>query len=1035
MIGGFVKMPPLYFRQSPLICLVAILILAGVSRAQENPALTVAEKLQSEAESLFNKNTPEARAEARPKFVEALKLWRQTGDETRQILALNKLVDIHALSGDYAKALEYSEQLLPIARKSGEKNLEAGVLFNIGRYYDALGETRKGLDYAEKSVELLRQTGERQREGIALNSVGMMNYNLGEIQKALDIYHRVLALRREIGDRRGEAYTLINLAYADSDSGNKRKSIELYNQALKIALEIKDSRAESLIENNLASVWHDLGEYQKAFDWYQKSLARRRQEGDKYGEAMSLNNLAALYRDLGDFENALKFIGEAAAIYQTGGFRREIARTLASAGAIFAAQGEKDKALEYYRKAVALYGTLENKDGYATVLNNIGRIYFDRNQSPQAVEYFQSALRLAEEVGDVATSAEILIFQAQTYEQLKDARQAEVSFTRGLNILREIGAQPSLANALYYSAAFDERAGRRALAIEKMREVMQIINDLRNAITSENLRANYLSEQQKYYDFYISLLVAEHQLKPQKGFHIEALTISESARARSLLESLHESQTDIRAGVAPELLAREKILRRTINAKETQRLEAVSQKSAAKAAEFEKELAEAVRQYRELQTEIRRASPQFASLTTPELLDLKEIQTRVLDENSVLLEYFLGAERSFLFFVDKNSLEIFELPKRETIENQARRMLDNLKSRGQTVPGENLTRRAERLKKSDAEAKNHLAQLSKILLSPVAGKIQNRRLLIVSSGVLQYVPFAALTVRGQPRAVSRQQTGDRFLIETNEIVNLPSASVLPVLRENKTRPKQTKNLLAILADPVFSSDDARLKLLAKQSANRVSDAAAVTVMREAKIISPQLRSDFGRLRFSRVEAEAISNFAPNDQRLVAMDFGANLKTAAGENFQKSRILHLATHGVINSDFPELSGVVLSLVDENGRTQEGFWRLHDIYNLRLGADLVVLSACETALGKEIKGEGVVGLARGFMYAGAPAVVASLWRVEDKATAELMKRFYQKMLRENLPPAAALRAAQISMISDKTFAPPFYWAAFTLQGDWQ
>ena len=148
-----------------------------------------------------------------------------------------------------------------------------------------------------------------------------------------------------------------------------------------------------------------------------------------------------------------------------------------------------------------------------------------------------------------------------------------------------------------------------------------------------------------------------------------------------------------------------------------------------------------------------------------------------------------------------------------------------------------------------------------------------------------------------------------------------------------------------------------------------------------------------------------------------------------------RIVHFATHGLINNQHPDLSGIVLSLVDEQGRTQNGFLRLYDIYNLKLNADLVVLSACQTALGKEIKGEGLVGLTRGFMYAGAPRVVASLWRIDDRATAEIMKRFYTGMLKDGLRPAAALRAAQISMLNDKRWQSPHFWAAFTLQGEWQ
>ena len=182
-------------------------------------------------------------------------------------------------------------------------------------------------------------------------------------------------------------------------------------------------------------------------------------------------------------------------------------------------------------------------------------------------------------------------------------------------------------------------------------------------------------------------------------------------------------------------------------------------------------------------------------------------------------------------------------------------------------------------------------------------------------------------------------------------------------------------------------------------------------------------------------ADAILALARSKQNFVAMDFAANFKAATGEDVRKSRILHLATHSIINSEFPELSGVILSLVNENGKPQDGFLRLSDIYNLRLNADLVVLSACETALGKEVKGEGIVGLTRGFMYAGAPTVVASLWKVDDRATSDLMQRFYERMLKKNLSPSESLREAQISMIKNQTYVHPFYWAGFNLQGDWQ
>src|SRR6185295_6579471 len=190
-----------------------------------------------------------------------------------------------------------------------------------------------------------------------------------------------------------------------------------------------------------------------------------------------------------------------------------------------------------------------------------------------------------------------------------------------------------------------------------------------------------------------------------------------------------------------------------------------------------------------------------------------------------------------------------------------------------------------------------------------------------------------------------------------------------------------------------------------------------------------------RLPFSREEAMAIAALARQSDTLNAVDFQANRATAIGGTLADYRIVHFATHGLIDSEHPDLSGLVLSLVNDRGGAQDGFLRLTDIYNLKLNASLVVLSACQTALGKEIRGEGLVGLTRGFMYAGTPRVVASLWQVSDLATAELMKKFYAGMLQQKLAPAAALRAAQLELSKDPRWQAPYYWAGFVLEGDWR
>lgn len=269
-----------------------------------------------------------------------------------------------------------------------------------------------------------------------------------------------------------------------------------------------------------------------------------------------------------------------------------------------------------------------------------------------------------------------------------------------------------------------------------------------------------------------------------------------------------------------------------------------------------------------------------------------------------------------------------------------------------------------------------------------------------------------------------------MLAADHEIVVVPSASVIAALRRESRARKRADRLLAILADPVFESGDPRVSktLRTARAADAFPGPAPLTQ-------SALDRVTLARLPFSRDEARGISELAGTSGVSVATDFDANRTHVVGGGLAGYRIVHFATHGLLDAERPSLSGLVLSTVDERGTPQDGYVRLHDIYNMRLDADLVVLSACQTALGKAIKGEGLIGLTRAFMYAGAPRVVASLWEVDDLATAELMKRFYAGMLRRHLSPVAALRAAQIELSHDSRWAAPYYWAGFTIQGDWQ
>jgi CHAT domain-containing protein len=326
-----------------------------------------------------------------------------------------------------------------------------------------------------------------------------------------------------------------------------------------------------------------------------------------------------------------------------------------------------------------------------------------------------------------------------------------------------------------------------------------------------------------------------------------------------------------------------------------------------------------------------------------------------------------------------------------------------------------------------------------MLLGPVARRLGGKRLVVVAPGALSYLPFAALPA---PEDEKRPAGDYEPLIAKHEVVIIPSASVLSIIRREMAGRQRAAKSIAVLADPVFEANDPRLASAKNRNSSGETPAAPTADAEPSELTRAirtmnfsDARAGFTRLAFSRQEAESIIALTPGGTGLKATDFNANRALAMSRQLSQYRILHFATHGLLNSERPELSGLVFSLVDQEGKPQDGFLRLHEIYNLQLNADLIVLSACETGLGKEIKGEGLIGLTRGFMYSGAPRVVASLWNVDDLATAELMKLFYHRMLKDGLAAGAALRAAQLELSRQKRWASPYFWAGFVLHGEWK
>ena len=438
-----------------------------------------------------------------------------------------------------------------------------------------------------------------------------------------------------------------------------------------------------------------------------------------------------------------------------------------------------------------------------------------------------------------------------------------------------------------------------------------------------------------------------------------------------------------------------------------------------------------------LDSQARAASPRYQAATRPALGSLAEIQA-LLDDDTVLLAYACGTRKGWAFAVTRTAVRAFALPPIAAIDGAARRVVDAMRTpAASTAPGAPAAGAG-----LDAER----AALSDLVLGsiagPRAGEWRTRRLAIVASGPLEYVPFAALSL---PAGAADAGAAPRWLGEAHEIVLLPSASVLALLREPRPGRAAPTGGLVVVADPVYSASDPRVAAHAAKPATlmarattRSGDEPAGEALAAADLAltrSDGTRGDFARLVFSRQEANALAGLAGPKRVVQVLDFDATVPALRSPVVAGAQRLHIATHGILDATRPERSGLVLSLVDRQGQARDGVLRLSDVFGLSLSAELVVLSGCETGLGRQMRGEGLVGLTRAFMYAGAPRVVSSLWKVDDQATAQLMTRFYRHMLQGGDRPAAALRAAQLEMSKDPRWASPYFWAGFVMQGDWR
>jgi len=731
--------------------------------------------------------------------------------------------------------------------------------------------------------------------------------------------------------------------------------------------------------------------------------------------------------------------------------------------------------IEVYRQCI-LYSTYEL---------GMGRLDYFNNNLDSSKQHFEAALTVANlPISSFGQSRRV---RAAARTSLGDIALRQNRYDDAINFYTDAvkgatkdkrldliwPAQRGLGRGRWLQAAQERDpqkvAKGREDAIASYRDALHTIETIRQgSLRADEARSTFLTTTKNVYDEASSLL-AEMALMnaPTVGLPLsgqslvyasEGFDIVEQGRARSLLEMLGEAGANITEGLPPELLKRKQDnLDRQQEIAETLNGIAPPEGEKPDVKKLEAELETLAADYDSIENQIRSNSPRYSALTAPQPLTIAEVQQKVLDEKTVLLEYNLSDEQSYLWAATQSGVSLYKLPARATVNQQAQDFRAQLiPPKHQTnIVGIDVAANTQRgLGLSSAPVTegapifaNTSNALYKTIVEPAALVIGNKRLLVVADGSLNYVPFEALvTARGGASYATLP-----YLVKSHEIIYAPSASVVAVVRQMNKR--STEKGVLIVADPVFNSSDPRAKSSASSAmtAGATPTVAAATnsdgVARGIELASavsdvageqsaPQGKSfDLARLSGTRTEATRIAQMArasgtPPD---VWLDLDANEEAVMSHDLKKYRVIHIATHGLLDAERPQFTGLVFSLV--GNKTSDGFLRSDEVFNLSFNGPLVMLSACETGLGKEKRGEGIIGLTRAFMYAGAPTVGVSLWSVADQSTADLMTNFYKRLLAApDVSPSTAMRAAQMDMIVSKRYSAPFYWAPFVLVGDW-
>jgi CHAT domain-containing protein/Flp pilus assembly protein TadD len=975
----------------------------------------------------FSYNALGEKQQALSFFNQALPIFQTLGDRFGEATILNYIGLAYKVLGEKQQALSYFNQALPLRRDVGDRAGEAATLNNIGTVYDDLGEKQQALKFYNQALTLIRVVGDRAGVATTLNNIGRVYDDLGEKQQALSYFNKALPLWQAVGDRAGEATTLNNIGKVYSDLGEKQQALSYFNQSLPLSQAVGDRAGVATTLNNIGAVYDNLGEKQKALSFFNQALLLTQSVGDRAGVATTLNNIGKAYDTLGEKQQALSFFNQALSLNRAVGDRAGEGSTLTNIGAVYSDLGEKQQALTFFNQALSLRRAVGDRAGEGSTLSNIGLVYFDLGEKQKALKYYNQALPLLQMVGDRRGVAITLNNIAGVYDAFGDKEQALSFYNQALPLHRAVGNHAGEAGTLTNIGLVHFALGEKQQALTFYNQALPILQAVGDrfgeAATLSNIGLVYddLGKKQQALSFFNQALPLTQVVGTRSG---EARTLGNRGilfqntnRPTEAITDLEKSlqitlelrrglqqenrqkflqQNDPSAALVNVLIEQKQIdkafewvnrfttsdladYNRLINAKEVanptaqQAIDQWKQKNQqleSKRKQLQKQFSEASAQdFRQLETQVYQQAEEI-SRKFPEVAELFETTPTDIDKlKSSIPAGTVVIQPVLLTNVRNmpNSLAIFILTKDKlnVIKNPLSSEFDIL-----------LTQYLKQIQDdSDPDYAETSSKLYDILIRPVEDTINfsDKQVSIIATGKLRYLPFETL----------RDSKTKQYLIEKYPVNYLSRISTRSLESRKEATPQIQKAVLAF-GNPV---------------------------PRE-----PQ------NLPGAETEVRNIKQLLPGSEAYLG-----NKATLARFKSQALRFpfLHLATHGCFQNEDCK----TLNLKKNTLLFADTQFDIADAALLGLqGTNLLTLSACQTAKEINDQGVGIAGVAYIFERAGAKAVMASLWSVDDRATQDLMIDFYQN-IKQGMTKGEALRQAKLKQIQRH----PFYWSPFVLIGD--